>query len=248
MGAQVIAEFVDAGESARSANRPELQDMLKAIGQHRISFVVVHKVDRLARNRQDDLDINLQLKAVGTQLVSCSENIDETPGGQLMHGIMSSIAEFYSLNLAAEAKKGMLQKAKGGGTPGRAPFGYKNVVFRDDLGREVRAVETDPDRASWVQWIYERYATGEWTTQMLAAELRENGVTRLATPKRPATPIAVSQVAHILSNRYYVGVVSYMGVEYPGTHQALISEALFAQARAVREGRVTSRDKSTFTT
>ncbi len=125
LGAQVVAEFVDAGESARSANRPELKKMLTFVADHKVGFVIVHKVDRLARNRVDDVEINLQLRAAGAQLVSVSENIDETPSGMLLHGIMSSIAEFYSRNLATEAKKGMLQKAKNGGTPGWAPFGYR---------------------------------------------------------------------------------------------------------------------------
>lgn len=42
----------------------------------------------------------LALVAVaGGSGVTVTENIDETPSGSLMHGIMSSIAEFYSLNL-----------------------------------------------------------------------------------------------------------------------------------------------------
>ena len=58
--------------------------------------MIVHKIDRLARNRADDVEITLAIKAAGATLVSCSENIDETPSGMLLHGIMSSIAEFYS--------------------------------------------------------------------------------------------------------------------------------------------------------
>lgn len=65
----------------------------------------------------------------------------------LLHRIMSSIAEFYSRNLATESRKGMLQKAKGGGTIGVAPFGYLNTRVRTPEGREVRTVATDPERA-----------------------------------------------------------------------------------------------------
>ena len=61
----------------------------------------------------------------------------------LLHGIMSSIAEFYSRNLATEVMKGTIQKAKNGGTPARAPIGYLNVRKIDD-GREFRSVEVDP--------------------------------------------------------------------------------------------------------
>src|SRR5690348_9977955 len=55
LGAIVVAEFVDRGESARSAARPELQRMLARLAEHKdVDFVIVHKIDRLARNRADD--------------------------------------------------------------------------------------------------------------------------------------------------------------------------------------------------
>lgn len=243
IGAVVVAEFVDAGESARSANRPELKKMLAFVKEHRIKHVIVHKVDRLARNRVDDVEINLQLTAVGAQLVSCSENIDETPSGMLLHGIMSSIAEFYSRNLATESKKGMRQKAKNGGTPGMAPFGYLNSRERTDDGREVRTVILDPDRSKWVPWIYERYATGEWTVAMIRDELVRQGITTLPRPNRPSRPITNSHLYSILKNRYYTGVVVYEDVEYPGTHPALISDALYERVQRVRTARHESGEK-----
>ena len=151
LGAQVVAEFVDAGESARSAKRPELQRMLDYITTHQVTYCIVHKVDRLARNRLDDVDIHRHLIDAGVQLVSATENIDETRSGMLLHGIMSSIAEFYSRNLAAEVTKGMTQKVAAGGTPSRAPIGYLNVRRKDDQRREYRTVEVDPDRAPLIR-------------------------------------------------------------------------------------------------
>ena len=89
LGARVVAEFVDAGESARSAKRPGLQQLLDYIATHQVTYCIVHKVDRLARNRLDDVDIHRHLIDAGVQLVSATENIDETPSGMLLHGIMS---------------------------------------------------------------------------------------------------------------------------------------------------------------
>ncbi|WP_223148983.1 recombinase family protein [Changpingibacter yushuensis] len=111
IGATVIEEFVDAGESACKADRPELMRMIKYVAEHQVNYCIVHKVDRLARNRADDVAIHLALRDAGVMLVSASENIDETPSGMLLHGIMSSIAEFYSRNLATETVKGTTQKA-----------------------------------------------------------------------------------------------------------------------------------------
>ncbi len=110
LGARIVREFVDAGESARSADRDGLQDMLAFITASRVQFCIVHKLDRLARNRADDVEIHQALLAAGVTLVSATESIDQTPSGMLVHGIMSSIAEFYSRNLATEVTKGMQQK------------------------------------------------------------------------------------------------------------------------------------------
>ncbi len=154
LGAVVVEEFVDAGESARKADRPDLMRMIRYVAQHQVNYCIVHKVDRLARNRADDVTIHLALKDAGVTLVSSTENIDETPSGMLLHGIMSSIAEFYSRNLATEVIKGLSQKAARGGTVGRAPIGYRNIGMRDEMGREIRTVEIDPERGELVRWAF----------------------------------------------------------------------------------------------
>ena len=74
-------------------------------------------------------------------------SIDDTPAGMLLHGIMSSIAEFYSQNLATEGEKSLGEKVKGGGTASRAPIGCQIVHYIDDKGREERTVIIDPDRS-----------------------------------------------------------------------------------------------------
>ena len=123
-----------------------------------MAHCILHKVDRLARNRADDVAIHLALKEAGVPLVSATENIDETPSGMLLHGIMSTIAEFYSRNLANEVSKSMNQKAITGGTNGKAPMGYLNVTKRDELGRGVRAIDIDPHRGPIIRWAFEAYA------------------------------------------------------------------------------------------
>src|SRR5206468_8876579 len=77
LGAAVVEEFADRGESARNAHRAQLQALLAYIRENPVEYVIVHKVDRLARNRADDVEITLAIRAAGATLVSCSENIDE---------------------------------------------------------------------------------------------------------------------------------------------------------------------------
>src|ERR1700729_2000665 len=52
--APLIEQFLERGESAKTADRPELQRILAFIAQPPVKYVIVHKVDRLARNRADD--------------------------------------------------------------------------------------------------------------------------------------------------------------------------------------------------
>ena len=233
LGATIIEEFVDAGESARKADRPELMRMIQYVAKHKTNYCIVHKVDRLARNRADDVTIHLALKDAGVTLVSATENIDETPSGMLLHGIMSSIAEFYSRNLATEVVKGLSQKAAQGGTVTKAPIGYRNVGVRDEFGREVRTVEIDEERAPLVRWAFQVFASGDWTTSQLHHELVARGLTTAASPRRPSRPIGKSSVHRMLTNPYYKGSVRYQGVTYAGVHEAIVPNEVWDQVQTV---------------
>ena len=234
MGALIVKEFADRGESARSANRPELQKMLAYLTQDgQIDYVIVHKLDRLARNRADDVEITRAFDEAGVRLVSTSENIDQTPGGMLLHGIMSSIAEFYSRNLAAEVVKGLSQKARAGGTVGRAPLGYLNRQGRDSRGREARWVDVDPVRGPLITQAFTEYATDRWTLSTLTDHLTAHGLTTAPTPSRPSHPLGHNTLLAILRNPYYRGIVTYQGVHYPGRHQPLIDEATWQRVQTV---------------
>jgi DNA invertase Pin-like site-specific DNA recombinase len=207
--------------------------MLERLTRERdVDYVIVHKVDRLARNRADDVTINLAITEAGARLVSVSENIDETPSGMLLHGIMSSIAEFYSRNLATEITKGMHQKAKKGIHPGRAPIGYLNVRELSD-GHEIRTIAVDPERAELISWAFQTYATGDYTILQLAEELEAKGLTTRATPKNAAKPLFLRHVHNLLRNPFYVGLITWGGVEQPGTHEPLVDVDTFAKVQAV---------------
>ncbi|WP_084674694.1 recombinase family protein [Bifidobacterium crudilactis] len=244
LGASVVQEFVDAGESARKADRPALMRMIKYVAEHRINYCIVHKVDRLARNRADDVAIHLALRDAGVMLVSASENIDETPSGMLLHGIMSSIAEFYSRNLASETIKGLTQKAAQGGTIGAAPVGYENVGVRNEHGREERTVRIDPERGELVTWAFQVFASGLWTVSEMQRELERRGLTTRPTPKRPARPLSKTTLRRMLRNSYYKGDITYKDVTYRGTHEPLVPREVWYQVQSVLDSHVSAADKS----
>ena len=235
--AKIVAEFTDPGYSGRSLKRPDLQRMLDYIKTHQVTYCIVHKVDRLARDRVVDVEINRRLAEAGVILVSCSESIDQTPSGTLVHGVMSAIAEFYSKNLAAEVTKGLTQKIATGGTPTRAPLGYLNVRKHTEEGREYRTVEIDPDRAPLIRWAFETYAAGDSTVEQILAEVTARGLTTVPSPKRPAKPVSLSGFFKLLRNPYYTGQIRYNGAVHPGSHEPLIDPETWQRVQRLMSSR-----------
>ena len=240
MGAIIAKEFVEGGVSATTTRRPALQSMLTYLEEETaagraIDYVIVHKLDRLVRNRYDDTTLGRRFDELGVRLASTSENIDQTPGGLLLHGIMASIAEFYSANLSNEVKKGMDEKVRSGGCIGRAPLGYRNTVTHIN-DQEARTVVIDNQRASLVTWAFRAYATGQWTLKSLAAELEARGLTTVPTAKLPEKPLSVQSLGKLLRNTFYIGQVTYRGTIYQGNHQPLISREVFDTVQLVLAG------------
>lgn len=242
LGAVLVEEFADRGESGTSMRRPALQRLLAYLKEKSVTYVVVHKSDRLARNVADDVAINLALKAARATLVSATENIDETPSGKLMHTILRGMNEFYSDNLALEVIKGSTQKAKAGGTIGRAPLGYLNVR-RVENGRESRTVEVDPLRGPLMKWAFEAYASGDWTLRPLLDELTRRGLRSQGTRKIPEKPLELSHLHKLLRHPYYKGIVRYRGAEYPGRHEPLVDEATWQRVQELLASKNQSGEK-----
>lgn len=241
--ATVEHEGMELAETAKVLDRPELQRLLHDEELlARIDYFVVFNLSRLARNVGDQIEVMRFLRSRGVELVSATEHIDETPAGKFMLNVMGAMNQYHSDNSAFGAIRGMTQKAKVGGTPGRAPIGYRNIT-RDIDGRLVKLVEVDEERATAVRWVYEMYATGEWTIRNLTDELERRGVTCLPVGKRPAAPIHYSKVAFMLSNRYYIGIVTFRGVEYAGRHEPLIEKELYDKVQAVLATRQGSGEK-----
>lgn len=229
-GWSLTDEFVDAGESARSADRPHLKAMLRRVSEGDVSAVVVHKIDRLPRNIEDHVAIRAVLRRHRCQLVSITENIEDTASGKLVEGIHALMAEFYSSNLASEIRKGMSQKAKMGGWPQRAPVGYLNTRHRVD-GRDIAKVVPDPERAFLVKEMFRLYATGDYSISELHSAMAAKGLTSPAS--RNGRPPATSKLAQMLAAPFYIGTVEWNGVRYQGQHKPLVSRPLFEKVQEV---------------
>lgn len=243
MGVQIVDEYVEPGRTATSMDkRPAFQEMIRRIKQQRdVDYIIVYKLSRMNRNRIDDALVLASLRKYNATLVSATESIDATPVGQLMHGILAAFNEYRSAEDGADIRYKMGEKAKKGGTLGRAPIGYVNIRERFE-GREVRAVIFDPERAPFVKLAFELYATGDYSLRDLTEELTDRGL-RTRPGRYPASPISDSKLNTLLRDPYYLGIVTYKGVQYPGRHEALISQELFDRVQEVLTAHAVSGER-----
>lgn len=124
----IYKEFVDEAESARTANRPAFQNMIALAKQKPKLFdaILVWKLSRFARNREDSIIYKTLLRRRGISVISINEKLDDSPSGKMLEGIIEVMDEFYSANLAQDTMRGLKENAsrgfRNGGVP---PMGYK---------------------------------------------------------------------------------------------------------------------------
>ena len=226
-GWRVIEEFIEPGASATTADRPALQRLLARVQVEgpKIDVVVVHKLDRLARNIEDHVAIRATMKRSGVRLASVTENVDDSVSGQLIENIMASFAEFYSANLATEVKKGMRQKVLNGGWPHRPPRGYMLVKRQDGTGNEI---EIHPKDGPLMRRAFELYGSGWHSMRAVAALLAREGLL-----SRNSGPIPQAHFRRLLTSSFYIGKVRWHELECQGRHTALVSAELFEKVQAV---------------
>ncbi|ABD10294.1 Recombinase [Frankia casuarinae] len=235
LGVVLVDEYIDPGKSGKTIDqRPAFQEMIARIKADRhIKHVFVYALSRFARNRYDDAIMMMTLERLGVQLHSATEkNLDTTPAGQAMHGMIAVFNEYQVRVSGEDIKYKMGQKAKKGGTLGVAPLGYLNVREQFE-GREVRTVALDPERAPFVVMAFELYATGKFNFHTLRDALTEAGFRTRPTKQWASRPISINKIGEMLRDRYYLGYVRYDGEEYEGRHEPLISQELFDRVQRV---------------
>lgn len=91
-GYEVLERFKEEGESAKTTDRTELQNLLKYCCTHKgkVHFVVVYILTRFAREKYDHFALRAFLKSLGISLRSATEPIDDTSTGKLMEGVLAA--------------------------------------------------------------------------------------------------------------------------------------------------------------
>lgn len=143
-GAEIVREFVDAGESARTDDRPAFLDMVAFCRQMRgLDCVLVYHIDRFSRSRLDHAVYKSLLRKAGVRVVSITTPLDDSPESIILEGVLETFSEYYSANLSRIITRGMKQavEAKGSRPGGTIPYGFHSVRVDGRVTLEIRPNE-----------------------------------------------------------------------------------------------------------
>jgi len=244
--------FIDRAQTGTSDDRDSFQEIMGLAAQDPPQFqvILVHKLDRFARNRYDSIKYKYFLRKRGIRVISVTQPIvgSNDPTEILVESLLEGIDEYYSANLGRESIKGMVENLKAGFWNGaRPPFGYKTIKVNKD-GRDHSKLEINPLESPIIEYIFGRYSKGSIGIKALTMDLNS----RKGWKPRSQKYFSVNWVERILKNEKYAGDVTYgktlnknnrtiqalpAPITVKNTHPAIIAKDIFERVQLILQSR-----------
>lgn len=217
----VVGEYCDHAVSGRSSDRAQFQRMMDDAAAGCFDVVVVWKVTRIMRNRDEMAVTRMMLKRRGVSMAYAGEDVPDGSGGTLMLGLLEVLAEYESELTAERIRDGIAKNAKDGKASGVRLFGY-------DVDGSDRFV-VNGHEAEAVRLAFQRVLDG-WTVQQVVDSLG-------AWRSRNGRPLSWQSVQNILRNRKYMGEYSYAGEVKEDWMPAIIDRETFERVQEVLDSK-----------
>lgn len=214
-GYRIVAVYVDRALTARKdvEKRVRFQQMISDSVHHLWDLVIVWKLDRFARNREDSAVFKMRLRKNGVRVESATEAISRNPEGIILESVLEGIAEYYSADLSQKITRGLRESAlKGQCVGGHVPLGYK---------LENHKLVINPATAHIVQEAFQLYANGE----SMADICRLFNSKGYRTAK--GSEFNRSSFKSMFKNERYIGVYLYKDIRIEDSVPPIIDKGLF---------------------
>jgi site-specific DNA recombinase len=222
-GMELVKVYTDPGVSAKSLNRPGIQELISDLKSGKFETLIIHKLDRLTRNISDLYDLVEMVTKYNVKLISLNEKLDtSTPMGRMFIYMLGILAQMFRENLAQEIIKGQSMRASKGlrVSPSR-PYGY-------DLGENL-AMTINEEEAYLVRQIFQWFNAG-YNLLTICKKINAMKITK---------KFHQITVQRIVSNPTYIGVNHWKrkgskeGVYFERAHEPIISEDTFQTAQDI---------------
>lgn len=190
--------FVEKGKSGTNTEkRDAFNDMITFAETGQCDIIVVREISRFGRNTLDVIDYVRKLKNDGIFVFFVHENLyTGSIDGEIMLGIMASIAQDESRRISSRVLSGQKISMKNG-----VIYGNGNILGYDKTNQ---GYTINPVQAQTVKRIFQLYIDGLGLTKIKHTLEKENYLT--ATGK---TEWDVSVISRILRNPTYTGISVY---------------------------------------
>jgi site-specific DNA recombinase len=220
--------FVEEGESAKTADRTQLNALL-AFALDRancVSSVVVYSVNRFSRKVEDHFALKRILSARNITLRSVTETFDDSSEGKMVEGFLAVVAEFDNNKRSDRTRAGMEAVVENGGYPFHAPIGYQPAQ-KFFGNRALPVLKLDPDRASFIRRAFELVATGMPKAEALRT------VTALGLRTIKGNKLTPQTFNELLKKSIYCGRIEVWNKGIRGDFEAIVAEELFDRVQVV---------------
>jgi site-specific DNA recombinase len=200
--------------ATKRENRKGLAKALELAKLKLIDVVLVTKLDRIARNVKDYIDISAEFNENEVALVCLDLDIDtSTPDGQMIMRNHANLAQWQAERIAQYSIETVQRHLEQGRPIGPPPVGYRKT--KDENGKTT--FEPDPIYKKHVQFIDKTYLRVRSVGKVIDA-LHNRGYKspRGRTYSKP-------QVSRILQNIRYIAQQEHEGKIYKGNWQPLRS-------------------------
>ena len=151
-GYKITNQYIDRAMTGKNDNRPAFRQMLNDSDKGMFDVLLVYKTDRFARNRYDSAIHKTRLKKNKVQIEYAAEQIPNDSTAVLIEGFLENLAEYYSVNLSENTKRGKYENAlKKKSNGGVTPIGYKRIDG---------SLVIDEVKAPVVQFAFQSYIDG----------------------------------------------------------------------------------------
>jgi site-specific DNA recombinase len=186
---ELIAVIVDAGVSAKTLQRPGLQQALGMLDKGQANALLVAKLDRLTRSVKDlGALVEGYFASDNITLLSVADSIDtRTAAGRLVLNVLGSVAQWERETISERTTDALHHiKSQGRKTGGDVPYGFT-------VAADGTTLVPDADEQAMLQAIRSARQRG-YSQREVVAELARQGFTT-----RKGTALHLKQVQRIMA-------------------------------------------------
>lgn len=235
-GLIIVKPFI-GNESAKAPGRKLFNAMLDYCRENEIRHVLVESLDRLHRNKQDELTMDKFIEGggvihrVGERVVRDKDTDIEDQTIDEMKGVFT---RHERKKIGKRVKYAQGQMLKRGEPPFTPPLGYKSISRDKEKGRPRMIVESDdaPKVKEFLQIFHDKKFS---LTKMLkiAKDIGLKSVRGAELKRR-------EDVARIVRYRFYYGEFEFVGKVYPikiKGYKPIISKKMWEENQEILESR-----------